>query len=144
MFTDYDVAFDMGMMALPIAGNDKLAVSVPAAWYINSQAAPAEIQAGKDFINWLYTSDTGKDYMMNEFGFIPVVDGMTNDNLDPLSQEVARFTEEGKTISWPMNEWPAGIVDVYLVPIAEEFFTTDMTEEAFLTALDNAFVEAGK
>lgn len=144
MFTDYEVSFDMGMMGLPIAGNDKLAVSVPAAWYVNSQAAPEEIQAGKDFINWLYTSDTGKDYMMNEFGFIPVVEGMTNDNLDPLSQEVARFTEEGKTITWPMNEWPAGIVDVYLVPIAEQFFTTDISEEDFLIALENAFIEAGK
>ncbi len=144
MFADFDVTFDMGMMALPIAGNDKLAVSVPTAWYVNSQASAAEIQAGKDFINWLYTSDTGKDYMMNEFGFIPVVEGMTNDNLDPLSQEVARFTEEGKTITWPMNEWPAGIVDVYLVPIAEEFFTTDMSEQDFLIALENAFIEAGK
>ncbi len=144
MFADYDVTFDMGMMGLPIAGNDKLAVSVPAAWYVNSQATPAEIQAGKDFINWLYTSETGKNYMMNEFGFIPVVEGMTNDNLDPLSKEVARFTEEGKTITWPMNEWPAGIVDVYLVPIAEQFFTTDMSEDDFLKAIENAFIEAGK
>lgn len=144
MFTDYDVTFDMGMMALPIAGNDKLAVSVPAAWYVNSQATPEEIQAGKDFINWLYTSETGKNYLMNEFGFIPVVEGMTNENLDVLSQEVAKFTEEGKTISWPMNKWPAGFVDVYLVPIAEEFFTTDMSETDFLIAIENAFVEAGK
>lgn len=144
MFTDYDVTFDMGMMALPISGNDKLAVSVPAAWYVNSQASAGEIQAGKDFINWLYTSDTGKNYLMNEFGFIPVVEGMSNENLDALSQEVARFTEEGKTISWPMSNWPAGIVDVYLVPIAEEFFTTDMTGTDFLIALENAFLEAGK
>lgn len=144
MFADYDVSFEMGMMALPISGNDKLAVSVPAAWYVNSQAKPEEIQAGKDFINWLYSSETGKNYLMNEFGFIPVVEGMTNENLDPLSQEVARFTEEGKTISWPMNEWPAGIVDVYLVPIAEKFFTTEMTEEELLTEIQGAFVEAGK
>ncbi len=144
MFTDYDVTFDMGMMALPIGGNDKLAVSVPAAWYVNSQASEGEIQAGKNFINWLYTSDTGKNYLMNEFGFIPVVEGMSNENLDSLSQEVARFTEEGKTIPWPMSDWPAGIVDVYLVPIAEEFFTTDMTGTDFLIALENAFSEAGK
>ncbi len=143
MFTDYDVTFDMGMMGLPIAGNDKIAVSVPTAWYVNSQASIEEQNAGKDFINWLYTSETGTKYLMSEFGFIPVVEGMKNDNLDVLSQEVARYTEEGKTITWPMNEWPAGIVDVYLVPIAEEFFTTDMSEEDFLLKLENAFVEAG-
>lgn len=143
MFTDYDVTFEMGMMPLPISGNDKVAVSVPSCWYVNSQATDAEIQAGKDFINWLYTSETGKNYLMKEFGFIPVVSTMTNDKLDPLSQSVSEYAAAGKTISWPMSFWPAGIVDVYLVPVAQEFFTTDMTAEQFLDALTNAFVEAG-
>jgi raffinose/stachyose/melibiose transport system substrate-binding protein len=43
-----------------------------------------------------------------------------------------------------MSYWPAGIVDVYLVPVAQEFFTSDMTADEFLDALTNAFVEAGK
>lgn len=142
MFADYDLDFDMGMAPLPLAGNDKLCVSVPTAWYVNSQASSEEQQAGKDFLNWLYTSETGTKYLTEEFGFIPVVEGMKNDNMDILSQEVSRFTEEGKTISWPMNEWPAGMVDVYLVPVAEKFFTSDMTEQEFLQALDAAWLEA--
>lgn len=144
MFADYDVDFEMGMAPLPLSGNDKLAVSVPTAWYVNSQASPEEIQAGKDFLNWLYTSETGTRYLMEEFGFISVVEGMENPNSDPLSQEVAKYTEEGKTISWPMNYWPAGIVDVYLVPVAEQFFTSDMSTDEFLKLLTEAFVEAGK
>jgi raffinose/stachyose/melibiose transport system substrate-binding protein len=144
MFTDYDVDFDMGMMPLPISGNDKVAVSVPSCWYVNSQASAAEIQAGKDFLNWLYTSETGKKYLMDEFGFIPVVSTMESSKLDPLSQSVSDYAAEGKTISWPMSYWPAGIVDVYLVPVAQEFFTSDMTADEFLDALTNAFVEAGK
>ncbi len=144
MFKDYDVDFEMGMMPLPVNGNDKIAVSVPTCWYVNSQATEAEIQAGKDFINWLYTSETGKKYLMEEFGFIPVVSTMESPQLDPLSQSVSDYAAEGKTISWPMSHWPAGIVDVYLVPVAQEFFTTDMTAEEFLDALTKAFVEAGK
>ncbi|MDF2589709.1 MAG: transporter substrate-binding protein [Anaerocolumna sp.] len=145
MFTDYDLGFDMGMMPLPILGNDKVAVSVPTCWYVNSQATDAEIKAGKDFIEWLYTSETGKKYLLKEFGFIPVLKSMQSDSLDPLSAEVARYTSEGKTISWPMNAyWPAGIVDVYLKPVTEEFFTTDMSGEDFLAKLTDAFVQAGK
>jgi raffinose/stachyose/melibiose transport system substrate-binding protein len=144
MFKDYNVSFDMGMMPLPIAGNDKIAVSVPACWYANSQASPEEILAGKNFLNWLYTSETGEKYMMQEFGFIPVVNTMENSNMDPLSKSISEYAAAGKTISWPMSYWPSGIVDVYLVPIAQEFFTTDMTAQAFLEALTNAFVEAGK
>jgi raffinose/stachyose/melibiose transport system substrate-binding protein len=145
MFTDYDINFEMGMMPLPILGNDKIAVSVPTCWYVNSQASDAEIQAGKDFIQWMYTSETGKKYLMEEFGFIPVVANMENEKLDPLSQAVAEYTNGGKTIPWPMNSyWPAGIVDVYLVPVAQEFFTTNMTGTELLKSLNEAFVEAGK
>ena len=145
MFKDYNVDFDMGIMPLPIAGNDKLAVSVPACWYVNSQASEAEQLAGKQFIEWVYTSETGKKYLTEEFGFIPVLSSMTSDSLDPLSKSVAEYTASGKTIGWPMNAyWPAGIVDVNLVPVAEKFFTTDMTGDEFLAELSEAFVTAGK
>jgi raffinose/stachyose/melibiose transport system substrate-binding protein len=144
MFKDYDVNFEMGMMSLPLVGNDKLAVSVPACWYVNSQASSEEIQAGKEFLNWLYTSATGEKYLMEEFGFIPVIANMESPNLDPLSQAVSEFAASGKTLGWPMSQWPAGIVDVYLQPITEEFFTTDLSGTDFLVKLSDAFVQTGK
>ncbi|MDF2800363.1 MAG: transporter substrate-binding protein [Anaerocolumna sp.] len=143
MFKDYDVNFEMGMMPLPINGNDKIAASVPTCWYVNSQATPEEIIAGKNFIQWLYTSETGTNYLMKEFGFIPVLSTMESTELDPLSKAVSEYAAAGKTISWPMSKWPAGIVDVYLVPVAQEFFTTDMSGTDFLVKLTDAFVQAG-
>lgn len=145
MFEDYDIDFEMGLAPVPISGNDKLAVSVPAAWYVNSQASDAEKKAGKDFLEWLYTSETGQDFLMNEFGFLPVVEGMESDSLDPLSAQVAEFAAEGKTITWPMNAWPTGIVDAYLVAVAQEFFTTpDMDGAAFLEKLDEVWAQANE
>ena len=144
MFDDYDIDFDMGLAPVPICGNDKIAVNVPAAWYVNSQASDAEKQAGKDFLEWLYTSDKGQDYLMNKFGFLPVVEGMENDNPNPISAEVVKYAEEGKTLDCPLNDWPAGIVDVYLVPVAQEFFTSDMSCEDFLAALDDAWAQANE
>lgn len=142
MFKDFDMDFDMGMMAFPIAGNDRLAVSVPNTWAINGQATAAEIQAGKDFLTWLYTSETGIKYITEEFGFIPVVKGVTSENLDPLSAEVSRFAIEGKTRPWATNLYPAGIVDVHLTPVAQKFFTSNMTAEEFLNELDAAWAAA--
>jgi raffinose/stachyose/melibiose transport system substrate-binding protein len=81
---------------------------------------------------------------MEEFGFIPALTTMQNPNLDPLSQAVSEYAASGKTIGWPNSNWPAGIVDVYLKPITEEFFTTDMTGTDFLVKLTDAFVQAGK
>ena len=141
MFTDYD--FDnAGLAPLPLAGNDKLAVSVPAYWSINSEATPEEQAAAKHFLTWLYTSETGKNFLYNKFLFIPVIKGDTNDNLDVLSADVAKYVSEGKTIGWPCQLWPTSIVDVYLVPLAQEFFTTDMTADEFLQKLDATWADA--
>ncbi len=142
MFKDFNVDFEMGLMGFPVKGNTKLAVSVPAVWCINSQVPQAEKEAGKAFLNWLYTSPTGQRFVTEEFGFIPVVKGMTSSSLDPLSAEVSRYATSGETIPWATNLYPAGIVDVHLVPVAQRFFTSKMSPEEFLTELDKAWAAA--
>lgn len=141
MFADYDVDFDMAIAALPICGNDKVAVSVPAAWYINADASDAEKASAKKFLEWLYTSEKGADYLMNQFGFLPVVEGMTSENLDPLSKAVSEVAASGKTIVWSLSNWPAGI-DSSLAPIVEQFFGSDMSGEELINELNDAFVNA--
>lgn len=142
MFADYKPDFEMGLMPFPLMGNDKLAVSVPAIWGINSQAPEEQKKLAKDFLTWLYTSPTGIRYLTEEFGFIPVVKGITSAALDPLSAEASRYAMEGKIIPWATNYYPAGIVDVQLVPAAQRFFTSKMTEAEFLAALDTAWAKA--
>lgn len=141
MFADYDVDFNMAVAALPICGNNKVAVSVPAAWYVNVDATDAEKASAKKFLEWLYTSETGADYLMNKFGFLPVVEGMTSDSLDPLSQSVADAAAAGNTIGWSLSNWPAGI-DSALAPIVSEFFVSEMTGEELVNSLNDAFVAA--
>lgn len=141
MFKDYDVDFDMGIAPVPINGNKKVAVSVPAAWYINVDASDEEKSMAKDFLEWLYTSDKGKDYLMNQFGFVPVVEGMTSDKLDPLSKSISEASKD--SIPWVMSNWPAGIITTSLSPITQEFFTnTSMTGEELIDKLNDAFVNA--
>lgn len=143
MFADYDVNFDMGIAALPLLGNNKVAVSVPAAWYVNVDASNEEKAAAKKFLEWLYTSETGKNYLMAEFGFVPVVEGMTSETLDPISNAVAEVAAKGDTIPWSMANWPAGISSS-LAPIVMQFYVSDMTGEDLVNQLNDAFVEAAK
>lgn len=143
MFADYDVNFDMGIAPLPICGNDKVAVSVPAAWYINADSPADEQASAKAFLEWLYTSETGTNYLMNEFGFVPVVEGMTSEKLDPISASVSAAAAAGNTIPWNMANWPAGISSS-LAPIVMDFFVSDMSGEELINKLNDAFVEAGK
>ena len=143
MFADYDVNFDMGLAAVPVTGNTKLSVSVPAAWYINTDAADDEKAAAKAFLEWLYTSETGQDYLMNKFGFVPVVEGMESENLDPISTAVAKAAADGNTIPWSLSNWPAGI-STSLAPIVSQFFVSDMTGDELVNQLNDAFVAAAK
>lgn len=143
MFADYDVNFNMGITALPLLGNNKVAVSVPAAWYINTDADEASKKSAKKFLEWLYTSETGKNYLMAEFGFVPVVEGMTSESLDPISASVADAAAKGDTIPWSMANWPAGI-STSLAPIVMQFYVSDMTGEELVNQLNDAFVSANK
>ncbi len=141
MFGDYGFE-DAGMAPLPLAGNDKLAVSVPYYWAVNASADAAEQEAGKQFLTWLYTSETGKSYLYDQFGFVPVIKGDVNENLDVLSQDMQKYVEAGKTIGWNMAKWPANSINVYFAPLAQEFFTSEMDADEFLTKLDEAYAEA--
>ena len=143
MFNDYDNDFNMGIAALPICNNNKVSVSVPAAWYINVDATEGEKASARAFLEWLYTSETGTDYLMNRFGFVPVVAGMTSDNLDPISASVAKAAADGNTIPWSMANWPAGIASS-LAPVVSQFYVSDMTGKELVDQLNDVFVEAGK
>ena len=139
----YDPKFDMGITGLPINGNSKICVGVASVWCVNADATAEEQALAMDFLTWLYTSETGTHYMMDEFGFIPVVDGMESKSLDPLSTAVAEAVAAGNILPWTFNtEWPAGIISTDLAPITQEFFTSSMTGTEYLEALNAAFVAA--
>lgn len=141
MFSSYDVGFEMGMTGVPVGGNTAIAVGIPSFWFVNSDASEGDQKLGKDFLNWLYTSETGVNYLMNEFGFLPVVNGMTSEKLDPLSACVGEAITAGNIIPWTFNtEWPASVVMNNLVPTVENFFTSEMTEAELLQQLNEDFV----
>lgn len=145
MFTSYDVDFDMGIMPMPINGNEKISVGIPNSWGINANASDKEIKAALDFFNWLFTSEKGQSYIVDKFGFIPAMTNMKTDTLDPLGKEVAEYTASGKTLPWIFNIWPSGIINNDFVPAAQKFFAQeDMTGEELLQELDNAWENATK
>ena len=143
VMSSYNPQFDMGITGLPINGNTKICVGVASVWCVNADATAEEQALAMDFLTWLYTSETGTHYMMDEFGFIPVVDTMESESLDPLSTAVAEAVAEGNILPWTFNtEWPAGIISTDLAPITQEFFTSSMTGTEYLEALNAAFVAA--
>jgi raffinose/stachyose/melibiose transport system substrate-binding protein len=146
MLKDFgDLGFDIGMMGLPLTGNDKIAVGVASNWVVNGKADADQIKAAKAFLNWLFTSDSGKNAIVNEFKFIPAMTNIEAGSLDPLSQTVYEATKSGQTIPWALNYFPQGIIVNDLAPAAQAFFLDKkMTGEQFLQNLDAAWAKGTK
>jgi raffinose/stachyose/melibiose transport system substrate-binding protein len=78
---------------------------------INKKASADKQKLALDFINWLYTSDKGKDFVTNKLGFIAPFDTFTDNEkpADPLAKEVLRWmNKEGTTnVAWNFTVFPS-------------------------------------
>ena len=81
---------NVGMLPIPVEGLEGyLPVGVPQYWVVNNNSDDAVQQAAKDFLDWMYTSDAGKEMVLNDFKFIPAYEGYDTEQIsDPLSQAV--------------------------------------------------------
>ncbi|MGV8153991.1 MAG: ABC transporter substrate-binding protein [Alkaliphilus sp.] len=108
---DENVASNLGFLPFPVKGaiEDSIPVGVPMHWAVNKDSGDAEIEAAKNFLNWLYTSDTGKDYIVNKFFFIPPLKGFDDfPPADPLAKSIIEFAEAGRTMPWVFMGYPSG------------------------------------
>lgn len=77
---------------------------------INSEASEADQQATIDFVNWLFSSEEGMDYVTNDLGFIaPFKSFGDSTPNDPLAQEVNRYMTDPdlEPIPWVFTTFPS-------------------------------------
>lgn len=71
---------------------------------VNVKASEADQQATIDFVEWLFNSEEGKSYVVNDLGFIAPFNTFADDEkpTDPLAQEVLKYMadESLTTVSW--------------------------------------------
>lgn len=112
---------DLGMMPIYIGvdgeENQGLCTGSENYWCINSKASEEDIKATEDFLNWVVTSDAGRDSMANQMGFVTPFDTFddgyqaSNPFLDAANQYIA----DGKTsVTWcfttmPSEAWKDGV-----------------------------------
>lgn len=145
MLQDFEVDFEVGMAPFPLQGNDQLAVGVGSNWAVNADKEQGEIDAAIEFLDWLHTSETGQNFIVEDFGFVPAMTNIEAGDLDPLSQAVLDASNSGETIPWAHNDYPANVVPNDFTPVAESFFVNeDMTGEEFLVNLEAAWQNAAQ
>ena len=68
-------------------------------WVVNSKASQKSIDATLDFLDWVVSSDYGKNLLSNEFGVTPFKDRISTDNVFFKAEE--QYEAEGKhPVTW--------------------------------------------
>lgn len=106
---DEKVADNLGFLPVPLKGvkEDSIAIGVPMYWAVNKTSDDAKKAAAIDFLNWLYTSDAGKNIVVNEMFFIPPMRGYDDvQPADPLAKDILKYASAGKTMPWVFMGYP--------------------------------------
>ncbi len=91
--------------------NQGLCIGTENFFAINSKASEAEQKATEDFIYWLFSSETGKNFVINELDLIAPFDTFNENEVpnDPLAQEVIKWMNKDdiNTIPWNFTVFPS-------------------------------------
>ncbi len=139
VLTDDDIAMMPIYVGAEGEENQGLCTGSENYWCINSKASEEDIQATKDFLNWVVTSDTGRDSVANQMGFVTPFDtfddGYTASN--PFVEDANEYIAAGKTpVSWnfstiPSENWKDGVGSA-LTEYAQGTGEWDAVKKAFV------------
>ena len=78
---------------------------------VNANASEADQQATKDFVDWLFTSDEGKQHVINDLGFIAPFNSYSETDTpnDPLAKQIQESisNKDITTIPWAFQYFPS-------------------------------------
>ncbi|NMA91210.1 MAG: carbohydrate ABC transporter substrate-binding protein [Amphibacillus sp.] len=137
----------IGLIPMPFDGefSDHLPVGVPQYWAVNKNASDEQVKAAKDFLDWMYTSDQGKDFVLDKFKFIPAYDGYDPDRIaDPLSKTVYQYSLDEKTIGWTFMATPVGWNEDILATEFQKYLVGEVTWEEVLSTSKQEWENARK
>ena len=104
---------DLSMMPIYFGVDDEnegLAVGTENHWTVNAQADQADIDATLDFLNWVITSDEGRDAITNTMGLSAPFDTFTGDyaSKNGFAKVASDLAADGKTsVAWSFNATPS-------------------------------------
>lgn len=90
--------------------NQGLCIGTENYFAINSKVSKDKQDASVAFLEWLFSSDKGKDYVTNKLGFIAPFNTFKDNEkpTDPLAKEVLAWMSKGSnTVAWTFAAFPS-------------------------------------
>lgn len=94
-----------------IEGEEKQGLCIGTENYlaINKNASAEDKKASIEFLEWLFSSETGKDYVVNKLNFIAPFNTFKDDEMpkDPLAREILSWmNKDVNNLEWTFNSFP--------------------------------------
>lgn len=109
--TEEDVKFLPIYTGIEGEENQGLCIGTENFLAVNSRASKEDQAASIAFMEWVFSSDTGKNIVTNELGFITPFSTFSEDDVpnDPLAREVLRYMEDDskENIAWNFTIFPS-------------------------------------
>ena len=143
---------DLGMLPIYIGAegeeNQGLCTGSENYWCVNSKAPEEDIQATLDFLNWVVTSDEGRNSLAKEMGFTTPFDTFTEEYVadNPLLDAANAYIDAGKTsVAWcfttmPSENWKNGVGSA-LLEYAQGTGDWDAVKTAFVDGWATEYAE---
>ena len=162
------VTYDVGMLCVPVESEaninaefrmfakdlltsvtvDKMNSSIPefvSQYYvINKKDSEEEQKAAEDFLVWLYTSDTGKDYITNKFAFVPFNADESEKLENPLSNSLVYYMSNDLVMGNDFDAFPESWgLNTIGATIQEQLFTNpdQWDENTIRTGVEDALTK---
>ena len=108
-------AEDVKMMPMytGITGEEKQGICIGTENYfaINKNVSKESQEASLNFLEWMFSSETGKKYVTEKLGFITPLNTFTESEQpsDPLAKEIIRYMSDGnvQNIPWIFTAFPS-------------------------------------
>ena len=131
---------------LPVFGeNDetgKIVAGAPWYWGVNKEMAPEVIDVSKQFLDFLYLSETGQQIIVEEMNMIPPQAGYDVEQItDPVSQDIYEEILAGDNAAMMHKIYPDGWFQLVLYPEFQRYLDGQSTWEEFEEITAQSFKE---
>ena len=123
---DPEIAENMGLLPLPMKGAKEDCIACGTTGYaVNGKAAPADVQATKDYLCWLMTNPEAQALQLAA-GLLLPVNTIDTTTVDPLNREMLDYLSRGKTVNWVFTSYPTGFAET-MNNLFQGYLTGDLT-----------------
>ncbi len=129
---------EVGLFALPItddAADTRMAADVNGTWHVSNTSKHPDV--AKDILNWMVTSDAGRNFLLKECQVIPAMKDMEFEGSNPLSKDVAQYITDNNTGLWSWPLWPDGFYNESGKKLQEYISNRSGDVDATLQSLDD-------